>query len=50
MLLLPVQDRGCEVKEAAASLQTPPWKWLIALLWCSLPGVQLWFSLLMEMG
>lgn len=33
MLLLPVQDRGCEVKQAAAHLQTLPWKWLFALVW-----------------
>lgn len=33
MLLLPVQDRGREVKQAAAHLQTLPWKWLFALVW-----------------
>lgn len=47
VLLLPVQDRGCEVKQAALRLQTPPWKGLTALLcwlsaWCS--------ALLMEMA
>lgn len=43
-LLLPEQDRGCEVKQAAAHLQTPTWKWLIALVWwlitwCSAVGL-----------
>lgn len=33
MLLLPVQDRGCEVKQATAHFQTLPRKWLIALVW-----------------